>query len=278
MAVASPELLIRTDLYPVSDVNSAVYQRLHHLAQSALDKHGVFVLQDFFTDQALAEIRQEAIDLAPQAHHMNRAASPYPYLPENDDFPEDHPRRTRLPTSLHVLSYKTIPPKSPLRALYEWDPLMKFVGRLIGVNRIYRYSDSHGALNLSVMIDGDEMGWHFDETDFVVSIVLQQPEAGGEFLCAPGIRSDSEDNYEKVEEVLQSRADSVSTIPMKAGSLILFKGRHSLHCVTRIAGKIPRIVALLAYDVKETTSSSAELRKERYGVVDDEGDATVAAA
>ncbi len=47
----------------------------------------------------------------------------------------------------------------------------------------------------TVMYEGDTHGWHFDLNDFVVSILLQAPEAGGTFDFAPNIRQDGEENY-----------------------------------------------------------------------------------
>ena len=36
-------------------------------------------------------------------------------------------------------------------------------------------------MNLAVMIEGDELGWHFDQTDFVVSLAIQSSDDGGDF-------------------------------------------------------------------------------------------------
>ncbi len=50
---------------------------------------------------------------------------------------------------------------------------------------IYRYADPFGALNLAVMAEGDELQWHFDQTDFVVSLAVQAADAGGDFEVVP---------------------------------------------------------------------------------------------
>jgi hypothetical protein len=116
------------------------------------------------------------------------------------------------------------------------------------------------------MAHGDAFGWHFDQTDFVVTLVLQEPEGGGDFLCCHAMRSDEDDNDTAIQAVIANRSDAVSTVPMKAGSFILFQGRHTLHQVTPIQGRVPRLVALLAYDTKPGTVSSPELLKARYGI------------
>ncbi len=52
--------------------------------------------------------------------------------------------------------------------------------------------------NLAVMGDGDELQWHFDQTDFVVSLALQDADEGGDFEVAPRIRSGDDERYDDV--------------------------------------------------------------------------------
>jgi hypothetical protein len=144
--------------------------------------------------------------------------------------------------------------------------MMEFIGAVLGRSPLYRYADHMGALNLAVMIDGDALGWHFDQTDFVVSIALQDAESGGDFESARHIRSDGDERYDDVARVLRGEnLDSVELVPMTPGTLMLFAGRNSMHRVTPIAGPLPRYVALLSYDTKPDTVSSDQLRLARYG-------------
>ncbi len=263
---ATPADLICLEPYPVCDPESPAFQHLCEQARVVLDQHSVLALPDFLQPLALSHMRKEAMGLMPLAHHMDGAATIYPEREQDASLPADHMRRTRFRTSVRAVAYPHIPSGSPLRALYAWDPLMQFVAALLGLDVIYRYDDIYGALNLAVMTAGDQFGWHFDQTDFVVSLVLQEPEAGGEFLCRHAMRSDDNDNDLAVQAAIERRDDAVVTVPMKAGTFMLFKGRHALHCVTPIRGATPRIVALLAYDTKPGTVSSPALHKVRYGV------------
>ena len=168
--------------------------------------------------------------------------------------------------NLEVVAYDQFPETSVIRALYEWDPLMEFVARVLRVEKLYRYADPFGALNLAVMRDGHELGWHFDQTDFVVSIAIQPSLAGGDFENVPLIRSPQDDNEEVVQAVRRGeRPDLVRVEPMTPGTLMLFNGRWSYHRVSRVQGAVPRHVALLAYDTKPGTDSNDELKLGRYG-------------
>ena len=142
---------------------------------------------------------------------------------------------------------------------------MSFVEAIVGRGRLYRYADTCGALNLSVMIAGDELQWHFDQTDFVVSLALQDAERGGDFEVVPFIRSERDERYGAVRDVLNSDRSAVVALEMTPGTLLVFEGRYSLHQVSKVAGAVDRLVALLSYDTKPGTVSSDWLRKLRYG-------------
>ena len=44
-----------------------------------------------------------------------------------------------------------------------------------------RYDDSLGALNIAANKRGDHNGWHFDQCDFVTSLLLREAHDGGLF-------------------------------------------------------------------------------------------------
>ncbi len=166
---------------------------------------------------------------------------------------------------LHVdLLHAVVAGLEALRRLYESVALLDFVRRCLGLEVLYRYADPFGALNLAIMREGDRLGWHFDMTDFVVSIAIQSSTVGGDFENAQQIRGQDDENYDGVGEVLDG-GGSVRTEPMTPGTLMLFNGRWSMHRVTEIRGPRPRYVALLAYDTKPGTDSSATLKMSRYG-------------
>lgn len=261
-----PAAVICTERYPVLAPGLPAWQRLCAQAQTALAQQSVVVLPAFVRPAALQQMRDEAMALAPQAHHMEVVTTLYPERQEHEGLPQHPVRRARFRTSVRTISYRQIPLDSALRALYAWDPLQRFIAALLGLEQIYRYDDPYGALNIAIMVEGDEFGWHYDQTDFVVSLVLQKPVAGGTFLCHHALRTDAGADDDAVQAVIENRCQTIATVPMEEGSFILFKGRHALHSVTPIQGPIPRLVALLAYDTQPGTVSSPALLKVRYGI------------
>ena len=229
-------------------------------AASAMRDGGVCVLPGFITDAALAEMVREVDDLAPLAHRS--APRRNPYLTATNG---NNTHAVELHDSLEVLAYDHFQPAGLLRSLYECDDVLHFVRRCLGLEQLHRYADPFGALNVSIMRDGDVLDWHFDMTDFVVSIALQSSDSGGDFENAANIRGNDNDDH-LVAAVLQDRArDRVRVESMTPGTLMLFNGRRSMHRVTPIVGAKPRYVALLAYDTKPGTDSTDALKLSRYG-------------
>lgn len=226
---------------------------------------GICVLPDFLTPMAVDLLCKQSDASAPNAFRSASLATPY-LGPADPDFSPGHPRNTVARSSVEVVAYDQFSRDDSLRLLYEWDPLLEFIGRCLGVGELFRYADPFGALNLAVMRDGDSLAWHFDMTDFVVSIAIQSSDRGGHFENASQIRSNENPNYENVERVINGAADElVRTESMTPGTLMLFNGRWSMHRVTTIEGTVPRYVALLAYDTKAGTDSSDTLKLSRYG-------------
>jgi hypothetical protein len=249
------------DRYPLGDETIIATHRRE------LVERGVSVLPGFVHEAGVARLVAEADALAPLAYHQDVQGTPYLERP-SDDWPDDHPRRAHTRSSVHVVAYDQHPPESLLRALYEWDELLDFLGRVLGRSPLHRYADPLGALNLAVMTEGDVLGWHYDQTDFVVSLAIQSSESGGDFENVAHLRTDDDERYDDVARVLHGDAsDLVVVEPMTPGTLMLFEGRRSLHRVTTIAGDRPRHVALLGYDTKPGTRSSEQLQRTRYGRV-----------
>lgn len=276
--MSDPAALIDRERYPIDRLESPEGRALVATAREQLARDGACELPGFLRPEATLSMAREAGRLAPAAHRSVGKATPYLELPA-PEWPAEHPRRSFNPFSLGAVAYDQVPPEGALRRLYEWEPLVAFVAACLGRDHLVRYADPLGALNVAVMEDGDELEWHFDQTDFVVSLALQNPEAGGDFLYAPRIRSAEDERYGDVARVLAGELDAVHRLPMRPGTLLLFEGRYSIHCVSPVRGATPRFVALLAYDTKPGTCASPLLQQARYGrVVRPPGEAAEAPA
>jgi hypothetical protein len=227
---------------------------------------GACEIPGFVLPDALPSFIADAQRLAPLAYRSGGLGTVYLGFPD-EAFPVDHPRQWLGNYGVGAVAYDLFPADSPIRQLFEWDELRAFVAAILGLETIYPYADPLGALNLAVMGEGDELQWHFDQTDFVVSLALQDAEIGGDFEVAPFIRSADDERYDDVASVLDGDRGPLTVLPMTPGTLLVFAGRHSMHRVSPIHGAIPRLVGLFGYDTQPGTMSSELLKAVRYGRV-----------
>jgi hypothetical protein len=250
--------------YPLADLDGPGGRSVIADGRSQLAAIGAAELPGFLNPGGVSRLIEDARELAGRAHHSGGEGTAYLEFPDFS-LPKEHPRLAFAPYGVGAVGYDVIPRTSPLRRLYEWDPMLELIGAILDRGPLYRYADPFGALNLAVMTDGDQLQWHFDQTDFVVSLAIQSAGAGGDFEVVPRIRSADDEHYPEVADVLAGGSEGVVTLPMTPGTLLIFEGRHSLHRVSPIGGSGLRLVGLLAYDTKPGTVGSDLLRMDRYG-------------
>jgi len=227
---------------------------------------GACEIPAFVRADALPAFVDDARKIAPLAYRSGGLGTVYLGFPD-ESFPPDHPQQWLGQYDVGAVAYDLFPAESPIRRLYEWPELTRFVAAILGLDEIYPYADPLGALNLAVMGDGDELQWHFDQTDFVVSLALQGADEGGDFEVAPFIRTADDEHYDDIARVLAGARDPLTVLPMTPGTLLVFAGRHSMHRVSPIRGTTPRLVGLFGYDTEPGTMSSELLKAVRYGRV-----------
>jgi hypothetical protein len=259
---ASASQVVNLAKYPIDNDKSDFSTQIARMREEFL-RTGVLVLADFINPQFLDAVIREANEMAPVAFHNEVIGNAY--LEATDmAVAENHPRRMVERTSLGAVAYDQMPSNSLIRQVYEWQPVMRFIAAILG-KPVYQYACPMGALNISVMKDGDYLRWHFDQSDFVVSIALQDADQGGFFEYVHNIRTAGQENFDAVREVLQGDQSRVKRLQAKPGSMILFQGRYTMHRVTEIKGDTLRLMALLGYVDKPGMTSTDYLRQIRYG-------------
>jgi hypothetical protein len=239
--------IVDLDRYPVHELESDAGRALVEHARAALQAVGACDLPGFLRPEAIAAAVASALSVrdrayrTEQTHDIEFSGLASAALADGD------PRRARIRSGKEGTALDDIPADSPVLALYESDELTAFVGRALEIDPIYRSADPLGALNYMYYAPGDELGWHFDGADFVVTLLLQGSRAGGTFEFAPMLRSEDDRNDEGVRALLAGTSDRVQTMSGEAGTLALFRGHWSPHRVTPVAGTQTRINAVLSY-------------------------------
>jgi len=233
--------------YPIDRLDSAEATALIATCQEALESGALCCCPGFIKPDALKMIVREESSLEGVAYPYEASRSAY--LEPDDSLPEDHPRNAGHFCSYRQVLNHQISNSSGLRAVYSWPALTEFLRRILNVDNLYQSVCPHMSLTMHFASEGDENGWHFDGNDFVVSLLLQASEQGGEFEYIPNVRSKSDERYETVSRVTEDPDQFAKRPTLEPGTLALFKGDLSLHRVRPIGETTqPRIIAVFSYD------------------------------
>ena len=261
-----PEDSIALARYPLDAPESAAYRELLREGRARLAEDGALALPGFVTAAAIAALVAEAEALLPQAYYCVQDHNPYLIANDPDRAP-DHPRNRAQVSDKGCLADDLIPQGSALRALYDWPPLRAFIAALQGVPGLYPYADPLGSLNINVFAVGQQLGWHFDNADFVTTLMIRAAEAGGVYQYVPGLRGPGDDDFTALGRVLDGAGEPPRVLDMDAGALVLFRGRTALHRVTPVEAGPPRLLAVLSYDPEPGKMLTEHTRKIFYGRV-----------
>ena len=101
----------------------------------------------------------------------------------------------------------------------------------------------------------------------LISILIQKPENGGVFEYCPNIREPGNENFDEIKKVLDGDRKRVRQLKLEPGDLQIFKGRFTLHRVTKIEGKLSRYLAIPAYVLDPWRVNTPEHSRAVYGKV-----------
>ncbi len=261
-----PTQFVDLKRYPIHDLEAAAGRKLVAFGRDQLARNGACVLEDFLLPEAVGAARAETEGLLGEAFYCEKNHNPY-LEPNDPAFPADHPRNLAQVSDLGALPDDLFGGGSVLRSLYRWDKLQAFLAALLEVPRLHPYADPLASLNVNVFRPGQQLGWHFDNADWAVTLMLQPATDGGVYEYLPWIRSPERENYEAVARVLAGQWDGVRRLAMGEGALVLFRGRYSLHRVTPVEGARPRLVAVLSYDTEPGVMLTEHNRRLFYGRV-----------
>lgn len=192
-----------------------------------------------------------------------------PYLADDDpSLSPAHPRNRPMASSKTIVDYSRVGGASALRQLYGSPVLLDLVQAIVSPGRALHPSPCPiSSAYYNVFHEGDGLGWHYDNSEFGVNLVLQMAavaagggggsgrRSGGEFEFHHNSRSVADpESFATTERLLNSGCPSVDPSvqladDLAAGSLVVFSGRHSLHRVTPVLpGATPRINIIFTYE------------------------------
>ena len=233
--------------------------------KATLDKTGALVLDGFIKASAINSVKQDGLDNQNLAYYTSNSHNIY-LTPTDLDFPDDHPRNRQINSSKGCITTNQIPDSSALYTLYNATQFKDFLCSVLGEDALYEYADPLSGINLHYASEGQELGWHYDNSSFAITLLVEEPESGGVFEYVRDVRDADagEMNYQQSADVLDANVtpDTLSILP---GALVLFRGRNSMHRVTPTEGATTRMLVVLAYNTEPGISLSESARMTFFG-------------
>ncbi len=253
--------LINTETFPID--NTGFQQQCRDI----LRRDGAFVMAGFLQPEAIKQVKQEAEANQHHAYFCQNKHTVY-LSPPDADLPEDHIRNHKVDSSKGCITNDVIPADSPLRTLYNSPVFKEFLCTVLEEEALYEYADPMSSINIHYARTGQELGWHFDNSSFAITLMIQEAEQGGVFEYVGGMRDSAKGdmNYTGVEQVLKGEV-ATKQLSMPAGTLVMFRGRDAIHRVTPNEGETTRLLVVLAYNSQPGIALEAEAMKTFYGRV-----------
>ena len=250
--------------YPLNELESAAGEALAQRCKAELAETGMFNLSGLVRPEALARCVGEVMpELEANAYTHTQEHNIY-FKKKVEGVAPDHPALKRARTSNRKICGDQMA-GFVLTQIYEWPPLAAFLAKVMGKARLHVMADPLARVNVMTYRHGETLNWHFDRSEFTTTLLLQAPEAGGEFQYRSALRSDDDPNYEGVARLLAGRDDQVRTLPLRAGTLNVFRGKNTAHRVSAVEGDRERVIAVFSYYERPGVNFSEEDRIKFYG-------------
>ncbi len=232
-----------------------------------LEEHGALSIPEFLRQKALRKLVEEAEENQVKAFYSSSTHNVY-LTPINESFPDDHIHNHQIKSSKGCITTDQIPENSGLKIIYRSVLFKNFLSQIVQERALFEYDDPFSSINIHYADEGQELGWHFDNSSFAVTLLLQKPVDGGTFEYFKNVRnSESGDmGYETVTEIVHGRKKP-SVLEIQPGTLVLFRGKDSMHRVTPTIGDLTRMLVVFAYNSKPGISLSKSAQKTFYGKV-----------
>lgn len=236
------------DLYrfPIDQPGTAAYAALVARCQAELAADGMFSLDGLMHAHVAQQVADDtAEDMATASFHHAREHNIY-FQAEVKGLAADHPALRTFHTSNYTLCGDQVA-HTAVMAAYEFPALRAFLADVMDKAELHVMADELARLNVMSYGEKDRLNWHFDRSEFTVTLLLQAPDQGGEFEYRTGLRSQTDPNYDGVAKLVEGRDPQVKRIALTPGTLNVFRGVNTPHRVTPVVGERRRVIAVLSY-------------------------------
>ena len=173
--MASLNQIVNLDLHPINQ--SEKYLKV---CKNKLRKESVLQLNNFLSSKSLKDIQKEANDLHSKAFYCSQNHTIL-LTKKNINISKDDPCNIEVKSDKGCVPHDLIPSNSNLRTLYNSNDFIKFIETILDLKKIYPYTDTLSSINYNYYEKKQQLGWHFDNASFAITLMIQSPDSGGVF-------------------------------------------------------------------------------------------------
>lgn len=258
--------ILDLERYPLDEIGSPAWNALVERCKADLDRDGMFNIEGLVRADALESIVTEVRPVMDTLSFVHKRSHNIYFMKSIPGLPDDHPALARTDTINHTVCADQIP-QSIVSHIYEWAPLIVFLSATMGKDALYPMRDPLARMNVMAYREGEQLNWHFDRSEYTTTLLLQAPEAGGDFVYRSDLRTAEDPNYEGVARLMRGEDPEVKTLKVSAGTLNVFRGRNTAHKVSTVVGERERMIAVFTYYEKAGAMFSREEQIGFYGRV-----------
>ncbi len=258
--------ILDLERYPLDNIGSPAWNVLVERCKADLNRDGMFNIEGLVRADALESIVSEVRPVMDTLSFVHKRSHNIYFMKSIPGLPDDHPALARTDTINHTVCADQIP-QSIVSHIYEWAPLIVFLSATMGKDALYPMRDPLARMNVMAYREGEQLNWHFDRSEYTTTLLLQAPEAGGDFVYRSDLRTTEDPNYEGVARLMRGEDPEVKTLKVSAGTLNVFRGRNTAHKVSTVKGERERMIAVFTYYEKAGAMFSREEQIGFYGRV-----------
>lgn len=252
--------IVNLEKHPIDSLNKYAIDCFEKI-----NNESVLQLDDFLTIEALEKILKESENLKNNVYYCSQYHTIL-LNKKNTNLDYDDPLNIEVKSDKGCVPHDMIPEKSYLNLLYHSCRFKDFLKKVLNLKNIYSYKDKLSSINYNYYEKNQQLGWHFDNASFAITLMISSPSEGGIFQFINKGR-----NYEKnyinkklIKNVLNEK-EKVNELKVKPGTLVLFYGRNYLHRVTPIISQKGRVLVTLNYNLEKGIELSENARQTFFG-------------
>jgi hypothetical protein len=193
--------ILDLERYPLDRPHAPEYSELVAKCRADLAANGMCNLDRFVRQSAIERAAAEILPLSEIQSYTHRRRHNVYFVDDVPGLAPDHPALRAFVTIHHTLCADQLN-ATIVHSVYEWPPLVAFIARVMEKAELFVMADPLARLNVMEYRPGEALNWHFDRSQFTTTLLIQAPDAGGEFEYRSELRSDSDPNYEGVGRLL----------------------------------------------------------------------------